>query len=140
MKFLSMGKSPGLPYRVNSSRKREMARSSNISAQRRSKMRSGVSLSSGSNRYRSSPEPTSNGRIAPPPRFWGACAIRLIGQKKLARVKKKGSESPPAGIGAVQVAAFEDPDEEVLSEVLCLFIQMATPAHISVNGIPIVLA
>ena len=72
--------------------------------------------------------------------FLRACPIRLIGKEEFARVQEKGPESSAIGVGAVQIAAFEDANEKVLGQVLGLFLRVAAPAHVGVNGIPVVLA
>src|SRR4029077_19750828 len=72
--------------------------------------------------------------------FLGACAVRLVGEKEFARIQQERAETASVRIGAIQVAALEDADKEVLGEVLRLFLGVSPTAHVRVNGIPVAFA
>jgi hypothetical protein len=55
-------------------------------------------------------------------------------------LRRNDRNRPTVRVGAVQVPAFEDPNEEILGQVLGLHLRVAAAAHVGINGIPVVLA
>ena len=115
-----------------------MVRSSNVSAQRRSKILSAVAPSTGSIRYRCSASSVSSdsGSLAAAA-FLGAGAVPFVRQEPLQRHNEEGAEAALLPRGRFQVILLQQPGEELLGQVLGVGRAVPLPAHVGIQGIPV---
>ena len=69
-----------------------------------------------------------------------AVLFPFMGQEMVQRGEQEGAEPAAVGVGAGDGVALQEPGEEFLGQVLGVRRRMATPAHVSVKGIPVGLA
>src|SRR5262249_7842782 len=71
--------------------------------------------------------------------FARALAVFLICHKEFQGSQNKGPEPSLLRVSAIEIAAFQHPDEELLCKILRLIGRITAPAQIGIQGIPVVL-
>ena len=75
-----------------------------------------------------------------PAAFLRAISVFFVGHKEFERSEQKGPEPALFRVSAIEIAAFQHPDEELLRKILRLIGRIPAPAQVSVQRIPVAVA